>query len=68
MHLHGNAGLLPEYSVGNCSRDSSCLSTHGTLLLAMDLPSKADCSQTVHAGWVEIASLGNSCINDTHKC
>ena len=31
--MKGNAGLLPECSVGNCSGDGSSLSTHGTLFL-----------------------------------
>ena len=33
MHLHGNAGLLPQCSIGNHSRDGSKLRTHGILLL-----------------------------------
>ena len=33
VHLHGNAGLMPEYSVDNHSGEDSSLRTHGTLLL-----------------------------------
>ena len=33
MHLHGNAGLLLECSIGDRRGDGSSLWTHGTLLL-----------------------------------
>ena len=33
MHLHGNAGLLPECSVSDHSGDGSSLRMHSTLLL-----------------------------------
>ena len=33
VHLHGNAGLLPECSVGDCRGDGSGLRINDTLLL-----------------------------------
>ena len=71
----GNAGLLPECTIGNHSGDGSNLSTHGTLLLVchssygptINGRLLIDRTNYISLGQVEIASGKSRALNGTHK-
>ena len=60
--LKGNAGLLPEFSVGNCRGDSLSFSMHSTLLLVCHssygptINRRLLADRTNYTRWVEITS------------
>ena len=63
-YVKGNAGLLPECSVDNCSGDSSTLTPMAPYFLfvtaPMDRPSTADYLQTIQIIHTELDSIVSS--------
>ena len=61
--MEGNAGLLPECSVSNCSGDGSSSSTYGTLLLVCHgsygptINGRLLTDHTNYTHWVKVAGF-----------